>query len=271
MHTGKKARLARLTHRHSGRFLIVPMDHGFTLGPIPGLVDMNAAVMPLGGDSGLVQAVVLHRGVIEHLTQTMPLHMLPPRMLHVSASTALRPNSNLKMIVAGIEEALMLGVDGVSVHVNLGDDVEPQMLRDFGSLASECQRWGMPLLAMMYVRRQGSSSRDVADLKLAARAAAEMGADLVKVSYPGSVQKMQEVVDGCFVPVLIAGGEKASTREAVQLARDAVAGGAAGVCMGRNLFQSSDAAAVLHAVAEGVHGPVYETPTRRETPALVAA
>ncbi|MES2936696.1 MAG: 2-amino-3,7-dideoxy-D-threo-hept-6-ulosonate synthase [Pseudomonadota bacterium] len=273
MHTGKMTRLARLTHRRSGRSLIVPMDHGFTLGPIAGLADMRAAVMPLGGDSGLVQGVVLHRGVVAHLAETMPAHAVPPRLLHVSASTALRPDSSLKTLVAGIEEALMLGADGVSVHVNLGDEAEPRMLRDFGTIAAECQRWGMPLLAMMYVRRQGRSSCEVADLKIAARAAAEMGADLVKVSYPGSVQAMREIVDGCFAPVLIAGGEKlGSTREAVQLVRDALAGGAAGVCMGRNLFQSPDPAAVLQAVAEAIHGKAPELPAvRRELPALVAA
>lgn len=255
MQSGKKVRLARLTHRHSGRHLIVPMDHGLTVGPIPGLGNMNAAVTPLGGDSGVVQAVVLHRGVIEHLTQSMPAQMLPPRLLHVSASTIARQSTSGKTLVAGIEDALMLGADGISLHVNLGEDTEPQMLRDFGSIATECQRWGMPMLAMMYVRRQGRTSIDVGDLKLAARVAAEMGADLVKISYPGSADAMQEVVAGCFVPVLVAGGEKlGSVREIVQLVREAVAGGAAGVCMGRNLFQATEAAAVLLAVAEAVHG-----------------
>jgi len=255
MSSGKKIRLSRLCHGASGKSMIVPMDHGATMGPIPGLVDLREALLHLCGDAALVQGVVLHRGAMERLGEGMPCHLLPPRILHVSGSTSVGPAPTAKSLVARVEDALHLGADAVSVQVNLGDDAEATMLRDLGSIASACQRWGMPMLAMMYVRIEGRVSSRVEDVKLAARVAAEMGADLVKVSYPGSVDAMAEVAEGSFIPVLIAGGEKSdSTQAAMQMVRAAMSGGASGVCIGRNLFQAPDPGAFARAMGEVVHG-----------------
>lgn len=255
MSNGKRVRLSRLFHAVSGRSVIVPMDHGATLGPIPGLLDPVQSVVKLCRDPSQVQGLVMHRGVMEHVGGMLSPCDLPSRILHLSASTAASPRMAEKMLIASVEDALRMGADAVSIHVNLGVEAEPDMLRDLGLAASRCQQWGMPLLAMVYTRVNGQVSNMAPDLAHAARLAAEMGADLVKVGYPGNAECMAQVVDGCFIPVLIAGGEKCATdQHALQMVSGAMEGGAAGVCMGRNLFQQEHAAGFVQQVARIVHG-----------------
>ncbi|MFM0069140.1 2-amino-3,7-dideoxy-D-threo-hept-6-ulosonate synthase [Paraburkholderia aspalathi] len=254
---GKRTRLSRLFHAESNRSFIVPMDHGATLGPIPGIVDAARAMDWVGGVGGeAIQGVVLHRGAIERCASHESAHRVPTRILHLSASTAISPNPNAKTLVASVEDALQFGADAVSVHVNLGSETEAVMLRDLGVVASRCQRWGMPLLAMVYARAGGKTSAHYQDVKLAARLAAEMGADIVKVTYPGSAEAMNEVVEGCFVPILIAGGDKDEGSCTVDMVRDAIAGGASGICIGRNLFQAARPGALASDLAQIVHGVV---------------
>jgi predicted phospho-2-dehydro-3-deoxyheptonate aldolase len=266
MKCGKSIRMSRLIHSVSGRSVIVPMDHGATMGPIQGLVNLRDALTHLCSTSttALLQGLVLHRGSFQRSSELLPAHSMPPRILHVSSSTNVNPVSGGKAQVAWVEDALQMGADAISIHVNLGVEQESVMMRDFGALASACQRWGMPLLCMIYVRVQGQTSNRVEHVKLAARVAAETGADLIKVSYPGSIDAMHEVTDGCFAPVLIAGGDKSDSEHSVlQMVRDAMAGGAAGVCMGRNLFQADDVPRFMRSVADVVHSHVV---THDESP-----
>ena len=255
MNSGKRIRLARLFQRASGRSIIVPMDHGATMGPLDGITDLCSSVIRLQATLDLVQGIVLHRGAMSHLDEKLMASDVPPRILHLSGGTAIDPAQGSKSLVAQVEDALQIGADAVSVQVNLGVDGEGAMLRDLGAVASACGRWSMPLLAMMYVRTKGMTSTRTEDVKLAARVAAETGADLVKVSHPGSVEAMREVVDGCFVPVLVAGGERANDPAGVAAAvRSALDGGAAGICVGRNTFQAPSPSAMLRTLAELVHG-----------------
>ncbi len=153
------------------------------------------------------------------------------------------------------EEALKLGADAVSVHINLGAEDEGCMIKDLGSVAKEAMSWGMPLLAMMYVRGpKVENPYDVRLVKHAARVAAELGADIVKVPYTGSSETFREVVEGCFVPVVIAGGEKMSTDEDIlDMVRGSVVAGGAGVSIGRNVFQHRDPTMIVQAISKIVH------------------
>jgi len=273
MSSGKKIRISRLFHAESGRSIIIPMDHGASVGPMPGLANMLASVRLLRCVQDLVQGLILHRGTLRHIDASLPITGLPPRILHFSCSTCLDPDGKSKSIVAQIEDALQMGTDAVSIHINLGVDGESEMLRDFGRVASVCDRWGMPLLAMMYVRPKGINSTKTSDIKLAARVAAEIGADMVKVSYPGSVEAMREVTEGCFIPVLVAGGELANSPNAViETAAGAIQGGAAGLCIGRNVFQAKRPAEVISALAQLVHPTVHlPTAARFDQPAITQA
>src|SRR5690606_34775819 len=121
---------------------------------------------------------------------------------------------NHKVLVTSVEKALKLGADAVSVHVNVGSEREPEMLIKLGTVAEICDDWGMPLIAMMYPR--GEKIKDEHDpevVKLAARAGAELGADIIKTNYTGDPETFREVVKGCPVPVVIAGGPKIETEE----------------------------------------------------------
>ncbi len=248
---GKGIRLERILDRKTRRTIIVPMDHGVSVGPIKGLVDMPTAINRVA--EGGANAVLLHKGAIKtgHRGYGQDVGLI----MHLSASTAFAPDPNNKVLVTTVEEALKLGADAVSVHINIGADEEAEMLRKLGSISRDCSEWGMPLLAMMYPRGDKiKSEHDVDVVKLSARVGAELGADIVKTNYTGDIDTFKEVTQGCPVPVVIAGGPKMSTPEEVlQMVHDAIQAGAAGTSIGRNVFQHENPTAMCRAIAEIVH------------------
>ncbi len=129
------------------------------------------------------------------------------------------------------------------------------MLQSTGRIAEECDKWGLPLLAMMYPRGpEIKNEHDPEVVKLAARVGAELGADIVKTNYTGDPDSFKEVVDGCPVPVLIAGGPKIETqRQLFEMVSDSISVGGAGVAFGRNIFQAEDPAKITRALVEVVH------------------
>ena len=248
---GKQIRIERIIERNTGKTVIVPMDHGVSSGPIYGIADMRDAIdrVVRGG----ANAIVEHKGMVGagHRRSGKDVGLI----IHLSASTSLSPYPNTKTLVCTVEEALSLGADAVSIHVNIGDDMERQMLNDFGTVSRRAQEWGMPLLAMIYPRGEKIANEyDPKALKHAARLGAELGADIVKISYSGSVESFQEVVAGCPVPVVIAGGEKMELdRQILEVVRGAMDAGGAGVSIGRNVFQHKDPTRMVAAVSMIVH------------------
>jgi predicted phospho-2-dehydro-3-deoxyheptonate aldolase len=249
---GKKIRLQRIIERNTGKTIIVPMDHGVTVGPIPGLIDMAVAVNRVA--NGGANAILMHKGMVEtgHRSSGKDIGLI----VHLSASTVLAPDSNAKTLVCTVEEAVRLGADAVSIHINIGANTESEMLNKMGMVSKSCRDWGMPLLAMMYTRgAKIKNEYDVAVVKHAARVGAELGADIVKVNYTGSPESFGEVVRGCPVPVVIAGGEKMETDEEVlDMVRGSIEAGGAGVSIGRNVFQHDDPETMVRKISEIVHG-----------------
>lgn len=244
---GKKVRMERIMDRKTGNAVIVPMDHGISVGPINGLYDMKSTVNAVS--SGGATAVLMHKGLVEygHRTQGHDVGLI----LHLSASTDLGSTSNSKVLVATVREALKLGADAVSVHVNLGAESEPQMLSDLGAVSRDCSEWGMPLLAMAYPR--GPGIKDPYDPELiahCARAATELGADMIKVSYTGDIDSFREVVKGALAPVLIAGGPKMdSDMDILNMVHDSLQAGGRGVSIGRNVFQHRNVEGIMRAIS----------------------
>lgn len=235
---GKQIRLNRLFKR-SDRLFLVPMDHGVTIGAVAGLRDMHKVVQAVS--AGGADAVVVHKGIAQRIGEDLK-GTACELIVHLSGSTALAPDPNRKELVASTERAIQLGATAVSVHVNLGCQREADMLRDLGLVSEQCQTWGMPLLAMMYVR-DGSRESEFNPEKVAhaARVAEELGADLAKVNYTGSVESFARVVSAVSIPVIIAGGPKTdSVKDLLVAVRDAVRGGARGVAIGRNIFEDAD-------------------------------
>jgi len=248
---GKAIRLERIINRVSKRTVIIPMDHGMTMGPIPGLCDIKTTINKIV--EGGANAILLHKGVVEagHRGGGKDVGLI----VHLSASTSLSPYPNTKVLVCTVEEAIRLGGDAVSIHINLGDCMDTAMIRDAGEVSKACREWGMPLVAMMYTRGEKIKNQfDVKYVKHAARVGAELGADIVKVNYTGSTETFKEVVDGCPVPVVIAGGEKVETDEdLLKMVEGALRAGAAGVSKGRNAFQHKDPIRVVQAICKMTH------------------
>jgi len=167
-------------------------------------------------------------------------------ILHLSASTTLGPDPNHKVLVSSVERAMDEGM----------------MLRDLGEVSMACEEWQMPLVAMVYTRGEKVTSEyDVSVVKHAARVAAELGADIVKVNYTGSEESFREVVEGCGghrpggIKVVIAGGEKTgSDLETLDMVDGAMRAGASGVSIGRNAFQHHAPEKIVAAIVSMVHG-----------------
>jgi fructose-bisphosphate aldolase/2-amino-3,7-dideoxy-D-threo-hept-6-ulosonate synthase len=248
---GKNVRMERIINRKTRKLIIVPMDHGVSSGPIKGLLDMPKIVDKVA--EGGANAVLLHKGIVKtgHRGYGRDIGLI----LHLSASTSLAPDPNNKVLVTTVEEAIKLGADAVSVHINVGAEDEADMLEQLGWIAKECTDWGMPLLAMMYPRgKKIKSEHDVEVVKLAARAGAELGADIIKTNYTGDPDSFKEVTEGCPVPVVIAGGPKMSTtRDVLEMVRDSIEAGGIGTSIGRNVFQAEDPTKMVRAFTKIIH------------------
>jgi fructose-bisphosphate aldolase / 2-amino-3,7-dideoxy-D-threo-hept-6-ulosonate synthase len=252
--TGKKIRLERIMDRDTRKMLIVPMDHGVSEGPIKGLINMGESVDKAA--EGGANAVVGHIGLAMygHRGSGKDIGLI----LHLSASTKYAPDPNKKVLVNTVENALKMGADCVSVHVNIGAEYESEMLQDLGKIAVDCMEWGMPLLVMIYPRgKKIENEKDAEAVALAARVAAELGADVVKVPYTGSKESFEKVVAGCPAPVVIAGGSKGDDKDILKMIKDAIDSGASGVAMGRNSFQHDEPGKFIKAVSLIIH-KLYE-------------
>ncbi|MGZ7070342.1 MAG: 2-amino-3,7-dideoxy-D-threo-hept-6-ulosonate synthase [Methanobacterium sp.] len=248
---GKKIRIERIINRKTGRAVIVPMDHGVSIGPVPGIENMSETIDEVA--SGGANAVIMHKGMVGtgHRGYGRDIGLI----IHLSASTSLSPDPDHKVMVTTVEKAVRIGADAVSVHVNVGSEMEPDMLEILGITSEICDEWGMPLIAMMYPRGEKIDNEHNVDVvKLSARAGAELGADIIKTNYTGDPDSFSEVVNGCPVPVVIAGGPKVETNEELlEMVKNSVNVGGAGVAIGRNIFQALSPRKTTRAIAEIVH------------------
>jgi fructose-bisphosphate aldolase/2-amino-3,7-dideoxy-D-threo-hept-6-ulosonate synthase len=246
MTTGKSARLSRIGR--DGRFVTVPMDHGITLGAVDGLVDIESTIDAV--TRGGADAVLTQKGIAGRVH---PNKNDAGYITHLNASTTIGPDENDKRLTGTVEEAVRAGADAVSIHVNVGSDHEPEQLEDLAEVTREADRLGMPVLAMAYARGPGVDEHDAENLGHAVRLAEEVGSDVVKTAYSGDSQSFERVVESTSKPVIIAGGSPESDRETLANVRGAMDAGAAGVSMGRTIFQHDDPEAMTRAVVAVVH------------------
>jgi fructose-bisphosphate aldolase/2-amino-3,7-dideoxy-D-threo-hept-6-ulosonate synthase len=222
------------------------MDHGLTVGPIKG-IDKNLGDIVNKIALGGANAVLGHIGIplYAHRGYGPDIGLI----LHLSGSTSLSPEANYKVLVNTVLEAVKLGADGVSLHINIGTKTDPEMLETLGTVSRECRELGMPLIAMMYPRGENiKDEHDVEVVKIAARVAAELGVDIVKTNWTGDPDSFKEVVEGCMAPVIIAGGEKAGIKGILDITKQSIEVGGSGVAFGRNVFQAEDPTKVVKAL-----------------------
>jgi len=244
---GKIVRLNRISKL--GKMLCVPMDHGFSTGPLKGLDNINETILKI--QSGGASAVLVHKGIIRNLPFPTAMGMI----MHMSGSTSHSLAPNRKVKVASVSEAVRLGADAVSVHINVGSKEEPEMLRDLGNTADECDEWQMPLIAMMYPRGEKiKNPNDPEIVAHVARLGAELGADIIKTVYTGDVESFRKVVKGCPVPIIIAGGPKSDNdRDLLIMTKEAMDAGAFGVAYGRSVFQHLNPSAIVRALGQIIY------------------
>lgn len=230
MVSGHQIRLERIMRK--GKMLCIPMDHGISSGPIEGIEDPKSIIYKCENHG--ITSVIINKGIIKSLPKTTKAGIL----VHYSSSTSLSSFPDRKMLTGTVEEALRLGADGVSLHINIGGKEEPEMLEQLGIISNECHKWNMPLLAMMYPRGENiKDPHDPETVAHVARIGAECGADIVKTMYTGDIDSFSNVIKSIPVPVVIAGGPKAKTDlDILQMTEDAMAAGAKGVTFGRNIF-----------------------------------
>jgi len=254
MTTGLEIRMNRILHK--GKMLCIPMDHGISNGPIEGLEDPHSMIYKCE-HHGLT-SVIINKGILK----TMPKPTKIGLLVHFSSSTSLSTAPNRKMLTGSVKEAIRLGADGVSLHINIGGKEEPEMIEQLGKISEQCHEWNMPLLAMMYPR--GENVKDPHDPEIVAHTArigAECGADIVKTVYTGDVDSFTKVVSSIPVPVVIAGGPKANTdMDILQMTEDAMSAGAKGVTFGRNIFAHKTPNKMVEALA----GVIFKKQTAKE-------
>ncbi|MCL4437123.1 MAG: 2-amino-3,7-dideoxy-D-threo-hept-6-ulosonate synthase [Thaumarchaeota archaeon] len=239
---GRDIRLNRITR--NGRIICVTLDHGVSSGPLQGIQDIGDTIAKV--EEGGATTILVHKGIIRSLPAPRNVGVI----MHLSASTSLGLAPNQKMQIATVEEAIRLGADAVSVHINVGGKEEPEMLAKLGRVSDECDRWGFPCIAMMYPRGENvPNPHDPEKVAHAARIGAELGADIVKTVYTGDPDSFKTVVKSCPVPVAIAGGPKTKNdQEALEMVREAMDAGAIGVTFGRNIFQHPDPTKMVSAL-----------------------
>jgi DhnA family fructose-bisphosphate aldolase class Ia len=246
---GKQIRLKRLFPDRARRLFSVPLDHPVSMGPIDGLEQIAPVADEL--QAAGVDLLIVTKGAVREVAP-----VLRPGValgVHVSASTSLGTSSNRKVLVGTAEEAVGLGADLLSVQVNFGIPEEPEMLRDLGVAADQCRQLGLPLLCMAYVKKANGGTPE--ELRHAARAAADTGADIVKTSYPGSREEFARLCRSTPVPVLIGGGVRLDDEAAfLSIVEESAKAGGAGICIGRNLFQRPPVGPLARRIAAILHG-----------------
>ncbi|MFG2877639.1 2-amino-3,7-dideoxy-D-threo-hept-6-ulosonate synthase [Streptomyces sp. NPDC048337] len=246
---GRRIRLRRLYSDGGDPLLVVPLDHPISDGPIPmrdgGLDALVGQIVDNGAD-----AVVLHKGGLRHVSPDR--FAKSSLIVHLSASTMHAQDPDAKYLVSGVDEALRHGADAVSVHVNLGSAEERQQITDLGRVSDLCDRWNVPLLAMIYPRGpKVTNPRDPALVAHAITVATELGADIVKTPYVGSPDEMADVVKNAAIPVIVAGGpRRTAVPDVLAYVDEALRGGVSGFAMGRNVFESADPGAMTRQIAQ---------------------
>jgi 2-amino-4,5-dihydroxy-6-oxo-7-(phosphooxy)heptanoate synthase len=246
---GKAFRLRRLSPPGDGRYLFIPLDHSVSDGPVVPQHQWDDLVRALV--DGGADAVVVHKGRARTIDPAVLARCA--LIVHLSAGSAHAVDVDAKVLVGDVEDAVRLGADAVSVHVNIGSPTEARQLSDLGAVASSCDAWNMPLLAMIYPR--GPRIADPHDPTLLAHVvniAADLGADLVKTSVTLPPDRMADVVGSCPVPVLAAGGPSDGT-DLAEFGAALMAAGCRGLAVGRRVFSSPDPAKTVSQLADVVH------------------
>jgi class I fructose-bisphosphate aldolase/fructose-bisphosphate aldolase/2-amino-3,7-dideoxy-D-threo-hept-6-ulosonate synthase len=240
----KKLRWSRFLDRRSGRGIIVPIDHGLTIGPLEGLSSVAQIARWIGHPA--ITGIIAHKGMVARLGGHGLLRGVG-LMIHLNGMTSLAREPDRKERLTSMEAALRLGADAVSLQINFDGTNDAHNLSELGSVVDEAQRYGLPVLTMLYDKVPCEAKERLGRQRHLARACVELGTDALKLAAPADIAELPLLLEGIqeHTEVLFAGGAVRSEEETLLLAKEAVAHGAAGLCVGRNIFQRESAYATL--------------------------
>jgi 3-hydroxy-5-phosphonooxypentane-2,4-dione thiolase len=247
---GMKNRLARIFNPETGRTVMLAIDHGYFQGPTTGLERVDISILPLVPQA---DTLMLTRGILRTI---IPPSTSKSIVLRVSGGTSILKELSNEDLAVDIEDAARLNVCAMAVQVFIGGEYERQSIINMTKMVDQGTRYGIPTLAVTAVGKD--MVRDARYFRLATRICAELGAHYVKTYYVES--GFDTVCAACPVPIVMAGGKKIPEWDALTMAYNAIQGGAAGVDMGRNIFQSEAPVAMIKAIRAVVHN--NETPAQ---------
>ncbi len=240
---GLRNRMSRIIRPETGRSVMLAVDHGYFMGPTTGLRDLGKAVKDL---LPYTDTLMLSRGMLRNCIANTTS---TPIVLRASGGTSIIGKELLhEGITMTVKNAVRLNAAGVAFSICVGTDFERNTILGLSRLIDEAEEYGMPVVAVTAVGK--GLGKDERYLSLSSRIAAEHGAHIVKTYY---CEGFDKVIESCPVPVVMAGGQKLPESEALEMTYNAIHGGAVGVDMGRNIFQSEDPVAMIQAVREVVH------------------
>jgi putative autoinducer-2 (AI-2) aldolase len=240
---GIKNRMSRIFNPESGRTVMLAFDHGYFQGPTKGLERIDLNILPLAEHADVLMCT---RGI---LRSVIPPTVTKPVVMRASGGNSILSELSNETIAVDIDDAVRMGVCAMAAQIYLGAEFEHKSITNVIKLIDSGMKVGIPTLAVTGVGKD--MVRDARYFGLATRIAAEIGSHYVKSYF--IEEGFEKVVAGCPVPIVIAGGKKLPEREALEMAYKAVDQGAAGVDMGRNIFQSDDPIAMIKAVSRVVH------------------
>jgi 3-hydroxy-5-phosphonooxypentane-2,4-dione thiolase len=244
MDWGMKNRISKIIRPEDNRCVMLAVDHGYFLGPTERLEVPSNTIKPL---LSYADSLMLTRGILR--TSVNPNNNIPIVLRVSGASSIIGEDLSNETITTSAEEAIRLNATCLALSIFVGSKYEHQTLSNLAKLVDEGERYGIPVLAVTAVGKE--MARDARYLSLSCRIAAELGAHIVKTYY---CENFEKVIEGCPIPVIIAGGKKLPKEvDALELAYNAVQHGAAGVDMGRNIWQSDYPVEMIKAVRSIVH------------------
>jgi len=240
---GMKNRLSRIFRPDSGRTVMLAIDHGYFQGPTTGLERIDLTVVPL---MPYADALMLTRGI---LRTTVPPSLTKPVVMRCSGGPSVLKELSNEELAVDIEDAIRMNVAAITLQVFIGGEFETRSVHNMTRLVDMGLKYGIPTMAVTAVGRD--MVRDAKYFRLACRICAELGAHMVKTYYVP--EEFETITASCPVPIVMAGGKKIPEMDALTMAYNAIQQGAAGVDMGRNIFQSDTPEAMIQAVGKVVH------------------
>ncbi|MCG9752035.1 3-hydroxy-5-phosphonooxypentane-2,4-dione thiolase [Vibrio brasiliensis] len=240
---GMQSRLSQVFNPKTGKTVMLAFDHGYFQGTTTGLERIDLNIKPLFEYADVLMAT---RGVVRSM---VPANTNKPLVLRCSGANSILTELENETLAVDIEDAVRLDASAVAAQVYIGSKFEHQSIKNIIKLVDDGTRYGIPTMAVTGVGRD--MVRDLRYFSLATRIAAEIGSHFVKTYFVE--QGFEKIVAGCPVPIVIAGGKKVPELEALNMCYRAIDQGAAGVDMGRNIFQSEQPVAMIKAVREVVH------------------